>query len=43
MLGTESFELIEEKPSYLDDLTGPSTSKIGASNNIKDREIGEFQ
>lgn len=42
MLGTESFELEEERPSYLDDLIGPATNKIG-SEKLKDKEIGEIQ
>ncbi len=42
MLGTESFEFEEERPSYLDDLTGPATNKIG-SDKLKDKEIGEIQ
>ena len=42
MLGTESFELEEERPSYLDDLTGPVGNKISAD-KLKDKEIGEFQ
>lgn len=42
MLGTESFELEEERPSYLDDLTGPATNKI-KSDKIDENEISEFQ
>lgn len=36
MLGTESFEMEEERPSYLDDLVTPSTNKI------KNNKIGEL-
>lgn len=43
MLGTESFELEEERPSYLDDLSGPISNKISESNSVKDKEIGEIQ
>lgn len=42
MLGTESFELEEERPSYLDDLAGPLTNKI-KSDKTGENEISEIQ
>ena len=42
MLGTESFEMEEERPSYLDDLAAPSTNKI-KSNKMGENAMGEIQ
>lgn len=42
MLGTESFELEDERPSYLDELSGPATSKIG-TDKVAEKEIGDLQ
>lgn len=39
MLGTESFEVEEERPSYLDDLAVPSSTKIG-SGKLGTSELG---
>ena len=42
MLGTESFELEDARPSYLDELTGPATTKIG-NGKVAEKEIGNLQ
>lgn len=42
MLGTESFDLSEEKPSYLDDLIGPGANKVGGE-KVAEQEIGQIQ
>ena len=42
MLGTESFELEDERPSYLEELTGPATNKIGTE-KVAEKEFGEAQ
>jgi hypothetical protein len=42
MLGTESFEMEEERPSYLDDLAAPSLNKI-KSDKIGENALGELQ
>lgn len=39
MLGSESFEIEEERPSYLDDLVAPSSTKIG-SEKLGTSELG---
>ena len=38
MLATEPFELEDERPSYLDELTGPATSKIGVE-KVAEKEL----
>lgn len=42
MLGTESFELEDERPSYLDELTGPGTNKI-STDKVAEKEVAKLQ
>ena len=42
MLGTDNFDLEEERPSYLDDIVGPVSSKI-ESDKIADKGMSEIQ
>lgn len=40
MLGTESFEMEEERPSYLDDVVTPSANKV-QKDKIGEMDFGQ--